>query len=116
MNMVRLNCQFDKLPLMYIDNIRKAFSSRRSMYFDDCEYEAPHVAHRMNTLDATGSVLDEDGKGGYRFDRMSLPAPFDILGFFLEYMSGPLMAESQEERKTRHSHVVELPEKSAPEE
>lgn len=58
----------------------------------------------------------KDGKGGYRFDRMSLPAPFDILGFFLGYMSGPIMAESQEERKTRHSHIVELPEKSAPEE
>jgi hypothetical protein len=27
------------------------------------------------------SVLNEDGKGGYRFDRMALPGPFDILGF-----------------------------------
>ena len=70
---------------LHLDNetFRKAFSSRRSMYFADCEYEAPHVAHRMHTLDATGSVLDEDGKGGYRFDRLSLPAPFAILGFFL---------------------------------
>ena len=36
---------------------------------------------------------------------------FDILGS----MSGPIMAESQEE-KARHSPVVQLPEKSAPEE
>ena len=42
------------------------------MYFDDSEYDFPHVASAMNTLDATGSVLDEDGKGGYRFDRMAL--------------------------------------------
>ena len=30
-------------------------------------------------------------EGGYRFDRMALPGPFDILGFFLGYMSGPIM-------------------------
>lgn len=48
---------------------------------DDCEYESPHVASCMNTLDATGSVLDEGGKGGYRFDRMALPGPFDILSW-----------------------------------
>ena len=35
------------------------------MYFDDSEYDFPHVASRMNTLDAVCSVLDEDGKGGY---------------------------------------------------
>ena len=54
-------------------------------------------------------------EGGNRFDRMALPGPFDILGFFLGYMSGPIMAESQEE-KARHCHVVQLPEKSAREE
>ena len=32
------------------------------MDFDDCEYDIPHVASRMSTLDAVGSVLDEDGK------------------------------------------------------
>jgi hypothetical protein len=37
---------------------------------------------------------------------------FDILGS----MSGSSMAESQQERKARHRHVVQLPEKSAPEE
>jgi len=36
---------------------------------------------------------------------------FDILGS----MSGPIIAESQQE-KARHRHVVPLPEKSAPEE
>jgi hypothetical protein len=41
---------------------------------------------------------------------------FDILGFLLGYLNGPLLAESQQERKARHSHVVELPEKSAAEE
>jgi len=54
-------------------------------------------------------------EGGYRFDRMALPGSFDILGFFLGYMSGPIMQESQEE-KARHCDVVQLPEKSAPEE
>lgn len=98
------------------ETFRKAFRDGRSMYFDDCEYDRPHVASRMNTLDAAGSVLDENGNGGYRFDRMALPGPFDILGFFLGYMSGPIMAESQQEREARHSHIVELSEKSAPEE
>jgi hypothetical protein len=93
------------------ETFRKAFSSGRSMYFDDCEYEAPHGASRMNSLDAAGSVLDEDGQGGYRFDRMALPDPFDILG----YMSGPIMAESAEEREVRHSHVVALPEEDGTE-
>ena len=51
------------------------------MYFDDCEYDIPPVASRKNTLDAVGSVLDEDGKGGYRFDRMAFKDPFDTLGF-----------------------------------
>jgi putative transposase len=49
-----------------------------------------------------GSVLDEDGKGGYRFDRMAFNGPFDILGFFLEYMSGPPIAESHDERGGTH--------------
>jgi hypothetical protein len=31
-------------------------------------------------------------------------------------MDGPIMAESQQEQKARHRHVVELPETSAPEE
>ena len=68
---------------MSLDNetFRKAFTQGRSMNFDDCEYDIPHVASHMNTLDAVGSVLDEDGKGGYRFDRMALNGPFDILGF-----------------------------------
>jgi hypothetical protein len=33
-----------------------------------------------------------------------------------KFPSGPIIAESQEERKAHHSHVAELPEKSAPEE
>lgn len=99
---------------LHLDNetFRKAFSSGRSMYFDDCEYESPHVTSSMNTLDAVGSVLDEDGKGSYRFDRMALPGPFDILGFFLGYMSGPITAESPEEHEARHCHVVILPEEA----
>ena len=42
------------------ETFRKAFPQGRSVYFDDCEYDIPHVAHRMNTLDAVGSVLDEE--------------------------------------------------------
>jgi hypothetical protein len=77
---------------------------------DDREYDIPHVAHHMNTLDAVGRVLDEDGKGVYRFDRMAFNGPFDIVGFFLGYMSGPLLAESPQEREERMKHVVILPE------
>ena len=51
------------------------------MYFDDGEYDFAHVASHMNTLDAVGSVLDEDGKGGYRLDWMTVKDPFDLLGF-----------------------------------
>ncbi len=84
------------------------------MYFDDCEYDLPHVAHQMNTLDAVGSVLDEDGKGGYRFDRMAFNGPFDILGFFLGYVSGPILAESAQEHQERMKRVVILPEEACP--
>ncbi len=92
------------------ETFRKAWTSGRSMYFDDSEYDFPQIASHMSTLDAVGSVLDEDGKGGYRFDRMVFKDPFDILGFFLGYMSGPITAESTEEREERHKRVVMLPE------
>lgn len=69
----------------------------------------------MNTLEAVGSVLDEDGKGGYRFDRMTFKNALDILGFFLSYMSGPIIEESQEEREERHHRfVAALPEVASP--
>ncbi len=84
------------------------------MYFDDSEYDFPQIAHRMSALDAAGSVLDEDGKGVYRFDRMTFKDPFDILGFFLGYMSGPMMAESPQEREEPHKRVVVLPEPARP--
>jgi hypothetical protein len=61
------------------------------------------------------SVLDEDGKGGYRFDRTALPGPFALLGFDLGYRSGPIVAESAEEHEVRHNHVVELPEEDGTE-
>jgi hypothetical protein len=64
----------------------------------------------MSTLDAVGSVLDEDGKGGYCFDRMAFKDPFDILGVFLGDMSGPISAESREECEERHKRLVILPE------
>ena len=107
--------QWGTIPL-HLDNetFRKSFTSGRTMYFDDSEYDIPHVAHRMNTLDAAGSVLHQAGKGGYRFDRMAFNGPFDILGFFLGYMSGPIVAESTEECEERHKHVVILPEEACP--
>ena len=46
-------------------------------------------------------MVDEDGKGGYRLDRMTFKDPFDILGFFLRYMSGPVTVESVEELQER---------------
>ncbi len=63
------------------ETFRTAFSQGRNRYVDDSEYDFPHVASSMNTRDATGSGLDEDGKGGYRFDRMAFKDPFDILAF-----------------------------------
>ena len=84
------------------------------MYFDDSVYDFPHVASRMNTLDAVCSVLDEDGKGGYPLDRMTFKDPFDILGFLLGYMSGPVTAESVEELQERMKQVVILPEVASP--
>ena len=68
---------------LHLDNetFGKALRSGRSRYCADREYDIPHVAHRMNTLDAVGSVLDEDSSGGYRLDRMAFNDPFAILGF-----------------------------------
>ncbi len=53
---------------LHLDNetFQKAFTDGRRMDFDESEYDFPHVAHCMGTLDAVGSVLGEDGKGGYR--------------------------------------------------
>jgi hypothetical protein len=83
------------------------------MYFDDSEYDFPKIAHRVSTLDAAGSVLGEDGKGGYCFDRMTFTDSFNILGFFLGYISGPIIAESREEREERNIRVVILPESAS---
>ena len=94
------------------ETFQQAFIQGRQMYFDDCEYDRPHVVSQMNTLDAAGSVLDEDGKGGYRFDCMAFNGPFDILGYFLGYMSGPLIPESEPEHEERMKHVVILPEEA----
>jgi hypothetical protein len=59
------------------------------------------------------SVLDEDGKGGYRFDHMAFKDPIDILGFFLGYMSGPVAPESPEEHDERIARIIILPEEPA---
>lgn len=107
--------QWGSITLHLDDEIfRKSFTNGRSMYFDDREYEYPHVARQMNTSDSVGSVLDEDGKGSYRFDRMTFKTPIDILGFFLGYMSGPLIAESAEEHEERHKRVITVPEEGCP--
>ena len=45
---------------------------------------------------------------------MAFNGPFDILGFFLGYMSGPLVAENREEGEERYTHVVILPEGACP--
>ncbi len=95
-------------------SFRTCFGNGRSMYFDDREYESPQVAHRMTSLQAVLSVLDEDGKGGYRFDRMAFDTPIEILAFFLGYMSGPIIDASSEERKQRYSRTATLPEEECP--
>ena len=41
---------------------------------------------------------------------MAFNGPFDILGFFLGYMSGPLIPESEPEHGERMKHVIILPE------
>ncbi|GCE06013.1 hypothetical protein [Dictyobacter aurantiacus] len=69
---------------LHLDNetFRTSFSNGRSMYFDDSKYEYPYVAHQINTLEVVASVLDEDGKGSYRVDRMTFKNPINILGSF----------------------------------
>lgn len=112
--MAPLQIQWGTITLS-LDNetFRTAFCQGRQMYFDDCEYDRPQVAAHMSTLDVAGSVLDDDGKGGYRFDRLAFRGPFDILGYFLGYVSGPIVPESQEEREERHRHVVIIPEEAS---
>src|SRR5689334_18088992 len=82
----------------------------RRMYFDDRAYDNPHVATSMSTHDVAAAILDEDGKGGYCFDRMSFKDALDTLGFFLGYMSDPLLGESPQECEERMEHIVILPE------
>ena len=50
----------------------------------------------------------------HRFDRMTFKNAIDILGFFLGYMSGPIIEESREEREERHRRFVVLPEGASP--
>jgi hypothetical protein len=39
---------------------------------------------------------------------MAFNGPFAILGFFLGYISGPILAERTEEREERMKHVGDL--------
>ena len=50
-------------------------NSRVESAIHDSAYDFPHVASSMNTLDAAGSGLDEDGKGGYRFPPHDVHSP-----------------------------------------
>lgn len=97
---------------LHLDNetFRKAFTQGRRMFFDDSEYDRSHVASHMSTRDAVESVLNEDGKGGYCFDQMAFKGSLDTLGFFLGYMSGPILTGSPEEYEERMKHIIVLPE------
>ena len=44
---------------------------------------------------------------------MALNGPFDILGFFLGDMGGPIIAESPQEREERLNQEVILPEEAS---
>jgi hypothetical protein len=44
---------------------------------------------------------------------MAFNCPLDILGFFLGYMSGPILTESQEEHEERTKYTVILPEEES---
>lgn len=108
--------QWGKITLLLDnDEFRESFSFGRRMYFDGVEYDSPEIAERITTQHIADAMLREDKKhGGYRFDRMAFPTPFEVLGAFLGYMSGPLIPETPEEREERYKHIVFLPEDSQP--
>jgi hypothetical protein len=45
---------------------------------------------------------------------MAFNGTLDILGFFMGYMSGPIIEESSEERKERERRIITLPEEACP--
>jgi hypothetical protein len=63
--------------------------------------------HVIDKHDPRHAVIDE---AAFKSKNLYNAALFEILGFFLEYTSGPITAESTEEREERQSHVVILPE------
>jgi len=69
----------------------------------------------MAPLEAVGSVLDEDGKGDYRFDRMTFKNPIGLLGFAPSLHERPNhLVSSEPEREERHRRFVALPEVASP--
>jgi len=75
---------------------------------------APTRSRHPACIPTIADLVRSISSGDYRFDRMVFNGPFDILGFFLGYMSGPIIEESSEERETRQSRIVTLPEEPCP--
>jgi len=92
-----------------------AYTMGREHYFDTW-YEDSHSVHAMTVPQVMRLVAIPDGKGGYQFDDDPTNAEA-ILGFTLGYMSGPVLAETAEERDQRlhryERHVKRVPESVA---
>ncbi len=76
-----------------------AYAMGREHYFDTWHEDAPFV-HAMTVPQVMRLVAIPDGKGGYQFDDDPNNVE-SILGFTLGYMSGPVLAETSEEREQR---------------
>jgi hypothetical protein len=81
---------------------RDTFVWGHRIYFEEINGEHPERAHRMTVADITETVLIRDASGRLRFQNDRIVHPFETLGTFLGYLSGPLNPETAGERQARH--------------
>jgi hypothetical protein len=90
------------------EEFRHGFASGRACYFADIHQDYPERARTMRACEATEMLLVEDAAGRLHFDAQELDCPLDTLGFFLGYMSGPIIPETPEEQQARLKEEAEM--------
>ncbi len=92
--------------------LRTGFALGRQWYFADIagkhgrKPEEPQRAIQLNANEILSICVACDEQGHYHFDEEGQEHLVEYLGIYLGYLSGPLCAETPEERQTREQEEI----------